>query len=336
MAASDPKKLKMIRDLGSPGIAMCLARIPKSDRFYFGSSDFQVYEVDLADKKSKPSAFGGPGHESYVTGMALVGDHLVSGSYDGRLIWWDVKNRKPVRRVDAHAKWIRRITASPDGKLIASVADDMVCRLWDAGSGEKIREFTGHKPLTPNNYPSMLYAVAFSPDGKHLATGDKTGHVAIWETATGKKINTLETPVMYTWDPRARRHSIGGIRSLAFSPDGKQLAVGGMGKVGNIDHLGGPARVEIFDWRSAKRLHEISDAKRKGLVEQIVFDPNGKWILCAGGDHKGFLSFYDAKTGKPIRQDAAKDHVHGVAFNENRTRLYAVHHSRLSMWELKG
>ena len=42
---------------------------------------------------------------------------------------------------------------------------------------EKIREFIGHKPLTPNNYPSMLYAVAFSPDGKHLAMGDKAGHV---------------------------------------------------------------------------------------------------------------------------------------------------------------
>ena len=109
-----------------------------------------------------------------------------------------------------------------------------------------------------------------------------------------------------------------------------------MGKIGNIDHLEGKSRVELFDWQSGKRLQEISDSKFKGLVEQMVFAADGKWFLAAGGDHKGFLSFYETQTGKLIRQDAAKDHVYGVAFNEDQTRLYAVHHSRLSMWELRG
>ncbi|MFQ5731838.1 MAG: WD40 repeat domain-containing protein [Planctomycetaceae bacterium] len=330
----DPSKLKMVKDLGSPGIALCLTRVPDCDRFYFGSSDFQVREIDMAADKPKPTTFAGPGHDSYVTGIALAGNRLISGGYDGRLIWWDRKTHKPIRKVDAHKLWIRRVVAGTDGKRIASVADDMLCRIWDAETGHKIRELAGHKLLTPHNYPSMLYAVAFSPDGKHLATGDRVGHVAVWETATGKKLKTLETPTMYTWDPKRRRHSIGGIRSLCFSPDGKRLAVGGMGQVGNIDHLQGEARTEVFNWKSGKRLLEIKDNKRKGLVEQIAFHHSGKWLLTAGGDHKGFLCFYDATSGKPIHQQAAKDHVHGVAFNEDHTRLYAAHHSRLTMWTL--
>jgi len=336
MPNADPNKLKMIKDLGSPGIAMAIARVPKSERIYFGCSDFQIHELDFAEEKPKPVPFDGPGHESYVTGLALAGDRLISGSYDGRLMWWNRKDRQPVRRVEAHKLWVRDVVASPDGKLVASVADDMVCRLWDAETGEQVREVSDHKPRTPHNYPSMLYAVAFSPDGKHLATGDKVGHVAVWETATGKKVTTLEAPVMYTWDPRARRHSIGGIRSLCFSPDGKHLAVGGMGKVGNIDHLGGPARIEVFDWKAGKRLHEIEDGKHKGLVEQIAYHKTGKWFLTAGGKHKGFITIYDAESGKMINQEPAHDHVHGVAANEDVTRLYVVHHSKVSLWELTG
>ena len=334
MPKSDPSKLKLLKDLRAPGIAMGLALVPKSRRVFVGCSDFRVHAIDFDAKKPQAEAFEGAGHESYVTSLALAGDRLVSASYDGRLIWWDAKERKLIRKVEAHKLWIRRIALSADGKLLASVADDMICRLWNAETGEKVRELAGHKEKTPNNYPSMLYAVAFSPDGKHLATGDKTGHVVVWDVATGKQVKTLETPVMYTWDPRARRHSIGGIRSLAFSPDGKQLAVGGMGKVGNIDHLQGKARVEVFDWKAGKRLHELSDGKRKGLVEQIVYSPDGKWFLTAGGDHKGFITIYDAKTGKLIHSDAAKDHVHAVAFNADFTELYASHHSAVSHWRL--
>src|SRR5438552_257273 len=86
---------------------------------------------------------------------------------------------------------------------------------------------------------SKVYAVAFSADGYRLATGDKVGHVVVWDVESGKQLTTCEAPGMYTWDPVQRLHSIGGIRSLAFSPDGTRLAVGGMGKVGNIDHLEG-------------------------------------------------------------------------------------------------
>ena len=37
----------------------------------------------------------------------------------------------------------------------------------------------------------------------------------------GHPVATLDAPIMYTWDPVQRRHSIGGIRALAFTPDGK-------------------------------------------------------------------------------------------------------------------
>ena len=179
--------------------------------------------------------------------------------------------------------------ASRDGTAIASVADDMICKVWDAETGELRHELRGHGAITPHHFPSMLYACAFSPDGRHLATGDKVGHVVVWELPSGKPVATLEAPVMYTWDPVQRRHSIGGIRTLAFSPDGNLLAAGGIGKIGNIDHLEGPARVEVFDWRKGERTVEFTSDLPKGLVERLAFFPDGERLLAVGGANDGFI-----------------------------------------------
>src|SRR5262249_43235778 len=160
--------------------------VPDTQRVFVGQSDFRVLEADLAE--DKPEFKSLYSHGSYVTGVALAGKHLVSGGYDGKLIWGATEKKSQTRAVQGHAQWIRRVEAAPDGSLVASVADDMVARLWEAESGKLVRELRGHKEQTPNSYPSMLYACDFSPDGKFLATGDKVGHIVVWEVATGKEV----------------------------------------------------------------------------------------------------------------------------------------------------
>jgi WD40 repeat protein len=330
----NPDKIKQVRDLHRSDILFALTHLPGSSRFFVGSSDFKVYEVDLSLPKPEFKALGA--HTSYVTSVALAGKTLVSGSYDGRLLWWNTDKREQIRAVDAHAKWIRQVVAAPAGNLVASVADDMVCRLWDPSNGKLVRELRGHEALTPHHFTSMLYACAFSPDGKHLATGDKVGKIVIWEVESGKQVGALEAPVMYTWDPTQRRHSIGGIRSLAFSPDGTQLAVGGMGKVGNIDHLEGKARVEVFDWKKATRTQEFPGDRFNGLVERLQFHPKGEWLLAAGGANDGFLMFLDLATKKILRQEKVAAHVYDALLNETGDTVWVSGYNHLLTFEMKG
>ncbi|QDU95535.1 WD40 repeat domain-containing protein [Lignipirellula cremea] len=330
--AGDPSKLKKFQEFGRSEILFRMVRQPDSSRMLVAASDFKIYDLDPLEKDAETKEW--QGHSSYVTGLKQVGDQVLSASYDGKLIWWNKADGKPVRTVDAHTKWIRHLDVSADGKLAASVADDMVCRLWDTKSGKLLHELRGHDAVTESHFPSMLYAVAFSPDGKHVATGDRVGKVVVWGTATGKQETVLETPVMYTWDATARIHSIGGIRSLAFSPDGAHLAVGGMGKVGNIDHLGGPSRVELFDWKKGERKFEISEDGNKGLVEKIVFHPKGEWLLAAGGDSAGFLQFFDMDKGKAIKQEKSPMHVYDLDFTPDHSRMYTVGHHKICIWDL--
>lgn len=332
MPAPSPDTLKQVKDFSRQVITFAVARKTGTDAVYLGCSDFKVYAGDLAATKFEPKELYA--HESYVTGVALAGTTLVSGGYDGKLTWFDTQAGKTIRTHDAHAKWIRKVLATPDGKLIASVADDMVCRLWDAKDGKLVHELRGHKERTPNEFPSMLYAVAFSADGKHLATGDKVGHVVVWDVKSGKELAAVEAPVMYTWDKTQRLHSIGGVRSVAFSPDGKSLAVGGMGKVGNIDHLEGRARVEVFDWQAGKQTAEFPGDKFAGLVNKLAWAPDGSWLVGAGGAGEGFVLFFDPAAKKTLRQEKAMMHVHDFDLSPDAKELVAVGHNRITVFKL--
>lgn len=322
---SEPPNFKPAGELSREDIFLSLARVPGTDRVFLGSSNGDVYALDCAAEKLEPIAM--TGHTSYVTGLALAGEQLVSGSYDGQLIWWNTSTREQVRRIKGHDKWIRDVKSSPDGKLIASVGDDMVCRLWDAETGKPKHELRGHEVLTPTHFPSMLYTCAFSSDGRLLATADRVGHIVVWDVAAAKSIATVEAPELYTWDEKQRIRSIGGVRSLAFSHDSKLLAAGGIDRVGNVDGLSAKARVEIFDWQAKKNVASVK-CDKNGLIEFLTFHPGGDWLLAAGGGEKGILAFIEPSGKKVVKESEMPMHIHKIVLDEENGALFAAGHKK--------
>ena len=64
---------------------------------------------------------------------------------------------------------------SPDGKYIVTASDDGTARIWDAATGQEVRQLSGHT--------DWVLSAAYSPDGKHIVTasGDRTAR--IWDVA---------------------------------------------------------------------------------------------------------------------------------------------------------
>lgn len=96
------------------------------------------------------------------------------------------------------------------------------------------------------------------------------------------------------------------------------------------------ARIEIFDWQKGERKHELNNDKFKALVEDLVFDPSGQWLLSSGGAGDGFVTFTNVETGKPIHQDKLPMHVHQLALNEANDTLFAVGHHKIVVCEFKA
>ena len=329
---SQPRNLRVVREIARRDILFAVARVPRSDTLLVASSDTKVHELDAS--QTNPTGRELASHDRYVTSVRLSGRTAISGGYDGRLIWWDRWRGETIRTVEAHDRWIRNLAVSPDGNTLASVGDDMVCRLWNIASGAKLHELRGHAERTPTGFGMMLYNCVFSADGRHLATCDRVGRVIVWDSATGRQLSDFEAPLLYTWDGTQRIRSIGGARGLAFSPDGAHVAVGGVGQINNVDGLGGPSRVEVFDWARRQRVLEFTG--QNGLVNRLVYHPQNEWLCAIGGGSNGLIMFYDTARRSMIHQGNVPMHVHDVAFNEDHTTLYAVGHQKIVVMDFRA
>jgi WD40 repeat protein len=136
------------------------------------------------------------------------------------------------------------------------------------------------------DYGRIVPKLTFAPDGKTLAVlygGDQgrdpaaaglQGGVRLWDLENGKVIRSL----------RGHKHLA---LSVAFSPDGSQVATGGDQNDNSL---------RLWDQRTGRLLWVSATG---GGVFGIAFSPDGK--LMATGRSDGRLVLWDAATGKEVR-----------------------------------
>src|SRR5207247_9502180 len=90
MPDSQPRNLRVVREISRPDMLFSVARLPDSDRLLVAGSAGKVFA--LATAQGAPAAEELAGHGRYVTSVRVAGDMAVSGGYGGRLIWWELND----------------------------------------------------------------------------------------------------------------------------------------------------------------------------------------------------------------------------------------------------
>ncbi len=330
-----PTTAKHQKTCEHPSALFAISRDAKTNRLLAGGMDGAVSALEGEGEEAKLKTLATP-HANYLSSMAIVGETVVTGGFDRELVWTSLTDGKILRRQPAHDGWVRDLVAFAEGTKIASVGDDMLVRIWDAGTGKAIHTLEGHPQQSPQGYTTALYAIATTEDGKYLASGDRIGEVRVWDADAGKLLASFHAPEFYTYDPKKRVRSIGGIRSLAFSADGTQLAIAGIGQVTNVDGFVGPCRVEVWDWREKKRTFAGQD-KHNAVLNHVAFHSQAETpllIAAGGGDGGGILAFWDLNAEAPIHKAKPKGHLHRFCFGADPKDLFAAGYDGVQVWEL--
>jgi WD40 repeat protein/serine/threonine protein kinase len=230
------------------------------------------------------------------------GTKIASASYDHTVRIWDATRLEPDPQagycvtLTGHKALVTGVAFSPDGRWLASASWDGTVKLWEAGASGTPE---GTPRYTLRGHSGNVTSVAFSADNRTLASGSWDKTVKLWDlqAPVGDSLAELGTIPCTPW-----------ALSIAFSPDGRLLAIGQGNGIG------------LYDSGTRK---EVAPFKQTPApVPAVAFSRDSRRLVSAGASDPT-IKVWDVAGAKPLIEIAYDPTLNGTAAISPDSRLIA-------------
>ncbi|MCX2179037.1 hypothetical protein KV205_00605 [Streptomyces sp. SKN60] len=252
---------------------------------------------------------GAAGRGGGTLAFGLDGRTLFGSGPQGRMLAWNVTD--PARPVLLPRSPIPVNGAprafGPDGRTLAGTSGDSTVRIWDLAHPDR-----APAALVPPNARGNHHWTAYRPDGRYFALSD-SGQVWVWDLADPAH-------------PRRLRYYLPGngpeVTSLAFSPDGRTLAV-----------ADGQRTVHLWNFTDPEAPKgRPSLPLLPAMIRGLAFAPDGR-TLTAGTDSGPVMLWRFPDASLP----AAADDTRTLAYAPDGRRLATGGgDGTVRLWSLAG
>jgi WD40 repeat protein len=242
------------------------------------------------------------GHSKPIHAVAYSpnGQQMASASEDDTVRLWQTNGGllqrtfgSGVTGVSGTTGSLDAVAFSADGQTIAAAGYDGIIRLWRTSSGASVADLKGH-----SRYASEL---AFSPDGQWLASAGYDNTLRLWKIDLNERFFLWHTIKAKPIHVLVNVHS-GWVCSIAFRPDGQQIA-----------SAGEDGTVKIWQTDQGKLLKTLQG--HEGMVKAVAFSPTGRKVASSATDKT--LKIWDIAKGTLLQTIAIGSEANGLVFSRS-------------------
>ena len=148
-----------------------LALHPQRPEAAVGSSDGNIYVIDLIDFRLRQTLRAAHSNSVFTVTYSPDGQWLYSGGRDAQLNRWHTEDFQLEQRVPAHLSTLNALAFSPDGQWLATAGRDKTVKIWSAATLQLQKVLEG---VRDRGHFNSVNALTWNERGLFSAGDDRT------------------------------------------------------------------------------------------------------------------------------------------------------------------